>query len=506
MINKEKNLGQIFTPVDIVNKILDKVGYKDKNILNKKILEPSFGKGVFLFEIVKRLINYCESISMTKEEIKEQLENNVYGIEIDEVLYKETLTKLNLLTESKNIRNVKWKMYNQDALIYTNYNFFDFVVGNPPYIRVHNLSKKTRDNLRNYDFTDGTTDMYIIFFGLGIKFLNKEGKLGYITPNSYMKNTSQSKFRKYLIKENLLEEIVDYGSSKLFDNADTYTAITILNKNKDNYNLKYSQVNNEKTLFTSTIDLCDFLNKDKKTVLGEVWNFSNEKDNNFIKSIKSRKFKLGDLCNIQYGIATNKDSVYIVKPKQTSKKGILTFKKDEKEYEIEEGILKKVVKGSVYEGLDEGKRIIFPYTYNKNKRTYEPLVESVIKKTYPLAYKYLCDYRKDLEGRSMDKTATTWYQYARSQGLKNTPFKKLVFKHVISSTQNKIKVYEVSKSTVVYSGIFITSDNEKTLEKIKNIIETKEFYRYALLVGKDMSGGYKNISSKNIKKYRVNKL
>ena len=236
-------MGQVFTPEHIVNKILDEVGYKGENILNKKILEPSFGEGVFLFEIIKRLIDYCESLSMSKEEIKEQLEKNVYGVEIDKDLYNYTLDKLNLLTNTNDIKDVNWKLYNKDTLTYTNYDFFDFVVGNPPYIRIHNLSKEVRDNLKDYDFTEGMTDMYIIFFGLGIKFLNNKGKLGYITPNSYMKNTSQSKFRKYLIKENLIEKIIDYGSSKLFNNADTYTAITILSKNKIDYNLTYSRIN-----------------------------------------------------------------------------------------------------------------------------------------------------------------------------------------------------------------------------------------------------------------------
>lgn len=497
-------MGQVFTPEHIVNKILDEIGYKGENILNKKILEPSFGEGVFLFEIIKRLIDYCESISMSKEETKEQLEKNVYGVEIDKDLYKYTLDKLNVLTDTSDIKDVNWKLYNKDTLTYTNYDFFDFVVGNPPYIRIHNLSKEVRDNLKNYDFTEGMTDMYIIFFGLGIKFLNKKGKLGYIAPNSYMKNTSQSEFRKYLIKENLPEKIIDYGSSKLFDNADTYTAITILSKHKDDYNLMYSQINGNKVLFESKIDLIDFINK--KTISGEVWNFNSEENNKLLKLIKNRKFKLEDFCNIQYGISTNKDSVYIIKPKKAKDKNILIFNKDGNDYEIESDILRTVIKGSTYNGVDDGKKIIFPYKYNKKEKVYKPIPEETMKKTYPLAYKYLSTYKYDLEARDMDKSATTWYQYARSQGLNNTPFKKLVFKHVISSTQDKIKVYELPAKSVVYSGIFITCKDKESLNKVKDILETEEFLKYSLSVGKDMSGGYKNISSKNIKAYRVNEF
>ena len=52
----EKQTGQVYTPCHIVCKILDEVGYYGKNILGKKILEPSCGDGQFLIEIAKRII------------------------------------------------------------------------------------------------------------------------------------------------------------------------------------------------------------------------------------------------------------------------------------------------------------------------------------------------------------------------------------------------------------------------------------------------------------------
>ena len=62
MINKQKEYGQVFTPQYIVDIMLDKIGYKDENIIDKKIMEPSFGKGVFICTIIKRLVEYCISI------------------------------------------------------------------------------------------------------------------------------------------------------------------------------------------------------------------------------------------------------------------------------------------------------------------------------------------------------------------------------------------------------------------------------------------------------------
>ena len=60
-VNKEKRLGQIFTPQYLVEDILDFAGYSNSNnILEKHIIDNSCGDGAFLCEIVRR---YCTAYS-----------------------------------------------------------------------------------------------------------------------------------------------------------------------------------------------------------------------------------------------------------------------------------------------------------------------------------------------------------------------------------------------------------------------------------------------------------
>ena len=80
--DKSKTLGQVFTPDYIVDRMLDEVGYTSGNILDKKIMEPAFGHGVFLIHIIERLIEECKKNSLTDSQIEKQL-SNVYGIELD---------------------------------------------------------------------------------------------------------------------------------------------------------------------------------------------------------------------------------------------------------------------------------------------------------------------------------------------------------------------------------------------------------------------------------------
>jgi transposase len=61
-------------------------------------------------------------------------------------------------------------------------NQMDFVIGNPPYVRVHNLDD-SYDSVKSFSFANGgMTDLYLVFFEKGFQMLKPGGKLCYITP------------------------------------------------------------------------------------------------------------------------------------------------------------------------------------------------------------------------------------------------------------------------------------------------------------------------------------
>lgn len=52
MTDKKKE-GQYMTPDGIVSMILNNIGYTENHVLTRKIMEPSFGDGAFLINIVQ---------------------------------------------------------------------------------------------------------------------------------------------------------------------------------------------------------------------------------------------------------------------------------------------------------------------------------------------------------------------------------------------------------------------------------------------------------------------
>jgi len=472
--NKLKSLGQTFTPLHIVDQMLDLISYNNSDILNKIILEPSCGDGAFLLRIVERIILQAQNNNYKEEDIVKILENNIIGIEIDNCFYKQCLDNLNNLANKYLIKkNIKWQIYNQDALS-TKIKAVDFIVGNPPYIRIHNLEQQNRDFIKNYfQFcSSGTTDVYIAFYEFAIKNIKEDGKICFITPNSFLRNKSSKYFREYITKHKLLNTIIDFGNYQLFNKVSTYVAICVLSKNCNKS--KYYKWQENKIEYISDINLQDFYKQD--------WCFD-------IKKTNDNFFKLDKIDFIvSYGIATLRDKIYISNVDNENENNILF-----NGFLIEKAITKPVIKASLTNPKKQ--RIIYPYL-EKNI----PIDEVLLERNFPLCYKYLSIHKQDLLQRDIDNRAENWYQYGRSQAIKHMNNEKLAISTIV---KDKVHMRIVDDNTMVYSGIFAIS---KHLQDLQDILQSDKFLSYILTVGKDMQNGYKNFNTKHIKYFLENYL
>ncbi|MCK9575313.1 MAG: N-6 DNA methylase [Clostridia bacterium] len=83
MLNKTKNLGQIYTPAHIVNDILNLVDYSGEKILQKHIIDNSCGNGAFLQEIIEKYISAYKVQHGSLLGVESELSKYIHGIEID---------------------------------------------------------------------------------------------------------------------------------------------------------------------------------------------------------------------------------------------------------------------------------------------------------------------------------------------------------------------------------------------------------------------------------------
>jgi len=146
--SKEKLNGLVYTPVFIVHKILDDVGYIGASILGKRIIDPACGDGRFLVEVAKRIIELSP-----KNELKQNLEC-IYGWDIDSNAVKECIDNLNALVPipvAWNVRQTNSVKHIHKRSLFSLENEtegFDFIIGNPPYIRVQHLDIEQRQYIQ----------------------------------------------------------------------------------------------------------------------------------------------------------------------------------------------------------------------------------------------------------------------------------------------------------------------------------------------------------------------
>ncbi len=231
---KVKQNGSVYTPEYLVQSILDYTGYYGDKILEKHVIDNSCGDGAFLKEIVKRYSTEYLKINnniFAIEGLKNDLEKYIHGIEIDDLESKKCQNNLSNIVQKFGISNVDFDIMTANSLEVSNYNGkMDFVIGNPPYVRVHNL-KESFEHIKKQKFTmSGMTDLFIIFYEIGLNMLNQNGVLGYITPSSIFNSVAGSEFRKYVVDNKLITSVVDLEHFQPFESITTYTAILRLDK------------------------------------------------------------------------------------------------------------------------------------------------------------------------------------------------------------------------------------------------------------------------------------
>jgi Eco57I restriction-modification methylase/TaqI-like C-terminal specificity domain len=108
---------------------------------------------------------------------------------------------------------------------------FDAVVGNPPYVRQEELSPFKPYFAAAYPETyNSAADLYVYFYQQGVRLIRVGGRMSYIVTNKWMRAGYGESLRAYFAKEGVLERIIDFGYAPIFEDADVFPCILVLEK------------------------------------------------------------------------------------------------------------------------------------------------------------------------------------------------------------------------------------------------------------------------------------
>lgn len=120
---------------------------------------------------------------------------------------------------------------------------FDFVVGNPPYVRDCSIPEDMKKYFSStYEFAFKKYDLYVLFIGRGIMFLRAGGKLGFITSNKFTVSDYGLKLRQYILKNCAIKQLADVSQVQVFQEASPYPCLIILERETNEKELEKNKV------------------------------------------------------------------------------------------------------------------------------------------------------------------------------------------------------------------------------------------------------------------------
>ena len=108
---------------------------------------------------------------------------------------------------------------------------FDAVIGNPPYVNTGNDNSNNSliDYFKRYNVSQYKIDLFHLFIQRGIDLIRKDGKLGFIVPNTWLTLQYTDRLRKYILDHTSIFEIIIFDYL-VFKSADVHTALIFLEK------------------------------------------------------------------------------------------------------------------------------------------------------------------------------------------------------------------------------------------------------------------------------------
>lgn len=462
---ERKILGEFYTPDEVIDYILDSIGYTaNHEIEGKNLLDPACGSGGFLVRAMNRLIERYKIKGLRSKEIIDNVMGHIFGFDINPFACH--IAEMNMLfqvidlyqkakTEDSSFTLPRFNIYQTDSLekplemskggmlpkyslvkwIYSDARVqkyaaerenvekiknrkFDFVVGNPPYVRIEKIPQEKRDYYKgNYETARGRFDLYMLFIERGMDLIGKDGKLSFIASNRFMKTDTAKELREIITKNTVIQQIVDFGDISIFESATNYPCIFVLQNGKAaKGKIWYAEVTKtEKDIMTRLRNAYgkeisnEFLKAnvvEQKLLTEDIWRPLSDKANELFKKLdKVSDTRLKDITvwNLN-GIFSGLNDVFIVKGETISK------------YLIEQEIAKPLLVGEDVRRWRirwSGNYILYTKNidFSKSKNT----------------HRYLREHEQELAQRvSIKGTGIKWYELSRPRDQSAFEGKKIV--------------------------------------------------------------------------------
>lgn len=263
---KRKRLGAYYTPPTVVRVLLDYAEFtpRERNITQsgEPVLDPACGSGTFVLETIGRVIDSLEDAGFDFSrdddllEAVELINEKVRGFDIDPFAIQ--LAQSNLLIRvlqerrgggdgDAHLELPSFSTYETDSLLtakgsdsrMSDRRFYrskendaehldeimdakeddyEWVIGNPPYIRSHNQEERTTAEYeRLHDvFGEEQSDIFTAFVEQGLEWLDEDGRLAFVISNKLLVTGASEDTMEYIRDNATIDLVADLTRCKVF--------------------------------------------------------------------------------------------------------------------------------------------------------------------------------------------------------------------------------------------------------------------------------------------------
>ncbi len=235
---EDANHGEVFTKPWVVNLILDLAGYvPDVDLGSRVAIEPACGSGAFLVPMVRRLSSSCRFIGRDLASTSDAIyatDVQIANVQASKAAVQAALVEEGWSEKVGGLLADSWIHHDDFLLGQDLTDSADYVLGNPPYVRLEDVPTERRAAYQRACPTmGGRADLYVGFFEIGLRALRDNGRLAFICADRWMRNSYGRHLRSLVASDFAVETIVTMHDVDAFEEpVAAYPAVTVLSRKR----------------------------------------------------------------------------------------------------------------------------------------------------------------------------------------------------------------------------------------------------------------------------------
>jgi hypothetical protein len=328
--------GVVYTKRWVVELLLDLADYKSEtNLADAVAVEPAAGNGAFLGPMIERLAESCRRFKRPLSDCGSAL----IAYELDDASAEHarglaaTILKKHGLKRPLAERLAGAWVRTGDYLFDSTTVEANYVIGNPPYVRLEDIPEEIATIYRAaYPTMRGRADLYVAFFEAALRQLREGGTCAFICADRWMRNQYGAELRELVTSAYSVDVVLEMHNADAFhDEVDAYPAITVIRCQKQGSAVVASAGPEVEHVLPTTLSAALEAAKDAKPMVvaeglrvarvetwfkgTDPWPCHSPEQLALLRRLEERFPALEVNAKVGIGVATGNDSVFITKDK-----------------------------------------------------------------------------------------------------------------------------------------------------------------------------------------------